>query len=55
MENCRNATNLIGRKNRVLVVTSDYHLSRAVMTARRVGFDADGWRRNCRTEMQSGG
>ena len=42
MENCRNATNLIGRKNRVLVVTSDYHLSRAVMTARRVGFDADG-------------
>ena len=42
MENCRNAANLIGRKNRVLVVTSDYHLSRAVMTARRVGFDADG-------------
>ena len=23
MENCRNAANLIGRKNRVLVVTSD--------------------------------
>lgn len=26
MENCRNAAKLIGRKNRVLVVTSDYHL-----------------------------
>ena len=25
-----------------VMVTSDYHLSRAVMTARRVGFDADG-------------
>ncbi len=24
------------------MVTSDYHLRRAVMTARRVGFDADG-------------
>ena len=26
----------------MLVVTSDYHLPRAVMTARRVGFRADG-------------
>ena len=42
MENCRNAAKLLGTKKRVLVVTSDYHLRRAVMTARRVGFDADG-------------
>ena len=41
MENCRNAAKLLGG-GRVLVVTSDYHLRRAVMTARRAGFDADG-------------
>lgn len=42
MENCRNAAKLLGGTKRVLVVTSDYHLIRAVATARRVGFDADG-------------
>ena len=42
MENCRNAAKLLGGGGRVLVVTSDYHLRRAVMTARRAGFDADG-------------
>ena len=42
MENCRNAAKLLGAEKRVLVVTSDYHLRRAVMTAKRVGFDADG-------------
>ncbi len=42
MENCRNAAKLLDAKKRVLVVTSDYHLRRAVMTAKRVGFDADG-------------
>ena len=41
MENCRNAAKLLGG-GRVLVVTSDYHLRRAVMTARRAGLRADG-------------
>ena len=42
MENCRNAAALLGETGRVLVVTSDYHLRRAVMTARRAGLRADG-------------
>lgn len=44
MENFRNAAALLGgaKGRRVLVVTSDYHLRRAVMTARRVGFAAKG-------------
>lgn len=42
MENCRNAAALLGGTGRVLVVTSDYHLRRAVMTARRAGLRADG-------------
>lgn len=44
MGNCRCAARLLGgaEGKRVLVVTSDYHLPRAVMTARRVGFRADG-------------
>ena len=44
MSNCRYAAQLLGgaKGKRVLVVTSDYHLCRAVMTARRVGFRADG-------------
>ena len=42
MENCRNAAALLGGTERVLVVTSDYHLRRAVMTARRAGLRADG-------------
>ena len=36
------ASCLAAEGKRVLVVTSDYHLPRAVMTARRVGFRADG-------------
>ena len=39
---CRNAAALLGGTGRVLVVTSDYHLRRAVMTARRAGLRADG-------------
>lgn len=44
MENMRFAARLLGgaRGRRVLVVTSDYHLRRARMTARRVGFCAGG-------------
>lgn len=44
MENLRFAYALLGsqRRMRLLVVTSDYHLRRALMTARRVGFDAKG-------------
>ena len=42
MENCRNAAKLLGGQKHVLVVTSDYHLRRAVLTARRAGFKADG-------------
>lgn len=43
-ENMRFAARLLGgaRGRRVLVVTSDYHLRRAVMTARRAGFRARG-------------
>ena len=33
---------LLGGTGRVLVVTSDYHLRRAVMTARHAGLRADG-------------
>ena len=45
MENMRfSAQKLGGAKGRhVLVVTSDYHLRRAVMTARRTGFRAKGF------------
>ncbi|MGN0773994.1 MAG: YdcF family protein [Candidatus Ventricola sp.] len=44
MENMRFAAQKLGgaKGRRVLVVTSDYHLRRAVMTARRVGFRAKG-------------
>lgn len=44
MENMRFAAQKLGgeKDRRVLVVTSDYHLRRAVMTARRVGFRAKG-------------
>ena len=40
----KRAAALLGgaRGRRVLVVTSDYHLRRAVMTARRAGFAAKG-------------
>ena len=43
-ENLRFAARLLGgaKGKRALVVTSDYHLCRAVMTARRQGFDAKG-------------
>lgn len=44
MENMRFAARLLGgaKGKRVLVVTSDYHMRRALMTARRVGFSARG-------------
>ena len=42
MENCCNAAALLGGTGRVLVVTSDITLRRAVMTARRAGLRADG-------------
>lgn len=44
MENMRFAAKLLGgvKGKRVLVVTSDYHLRRSVMTARRAGFWAKG-------------
>lgn len=42
MENFRNAQSLLGDKARVLVVTSDYHVRRAVKTAKRVGLRARG-------------
>lgn len=44
MENLRFAARLLGgaKGKRVLVVTSDYHMRRARMTARRLGFRADG-------------
>lgn len=44
MENMRFSAQKLGgaRGQRVLVVTSDYHLRRAVMTARRVGLRARG-------------
>ncbi|MDO5377231.1 MAG: YdcF family protein [Clostridia bacterium] len=45
MENLRFAARLLGgaRGRRVLVVTSDYHMRRARMTARRIGLRADGF------------
>lgn len=45
MENLRFAAQLLGgaKGKRVLVVTSDYHIRRSVMTARRVGFRAQGF------------
>ena len=44
MENMRYAARLLGgaKGKRVLVATSDYHVRRAVWTARRVGFKAKG-------------
>ena len=44
MENMRFSAQKLGgaRGRRVLVVTSDYHLRRAVLTARRVGFRVKG-------------
>ena len=44
MENMRFAARLLGgaKGKRVLVVTSDYHVRRAVWTARRAGFKAKG-------------
>lgn len=42
MENFRNAQALLGNKARVLVVTSDYHVRRAIKTAKRVGMRARG-------------
>ena len=45
MENFMNAAALLGgaKGKRVLVVTGDYHMRRALMTARRVGFRAKGY------------
>ena len=44
MQNFRYAAKLLGgaKGKRVLVVTSDYHVFRSVLTARRVGFCAKG-------------
>ena len=42
VENFRNALALLGRDARVLIVTSDYHVRRAIRTARRVGLRARG-------------
>ncbi len=42
MENMRFSKALLGEHADVVVVTSDYHLRRAVMTARRVGLRASG-------------
>lgn len=44
MENLRFTARLLGgaKGKRILVVTSDYHLRRSLMTARRVGFRAEG-------------
>ena len=43
IENFRNAARILGKeKARVLVVTSDYHIRRSVMTARRAGLRAKG-------------
>ena len=42
VENFRNARKLLGGRGTVLVVTSDYHLRRAVRTARRAGLQARG-------------
>lgn len=45
IENMKFAANMLGgaKKRRVLVVTSDYHLRRAVLTAMRAGFRARGY------------
>jgi len=45
IENFINAAKIIGggKGKRFLIVTSDYHVRRAVMTARRVGLRADGY------------
>ncbi|MBP3655366.1 MAG: YdcF family protein [Clostridia bacterium] len=62
MENMRYAAQLLGgaKGKHVLVVTSDYHLRRAMMTAKRVGFRVSGigapldrddeWKRAARKE-----
>ena len=42
MENFRFAARMLSGSRRVLVVTSDYHVCRAVATARRVGLRARG-------------
>lgn len=44
-ENMRYAARVLGgaKGRRVLVVTSDYHVRRAKLTARRMGFKADGY------------
>ena len=43
IENFINAARILGKKKaRVLVVTSDYHVKRSVMTARRAGLKATG-------------
>ena len=42
MENFRNAHAMLGEQARVLVVTSDYHVRRAVKTAQRVGLRSRG-------------
>lgn len=44
VENFRNAAKLLGEgKKRVLVVTSDYHVRRSVLTAMRCGLSAKGY------------
>lgn len=45
MENMRFAARVLGgaKGKRVLIVTSDYHVRRSVLTARRVGFRAKGY------------
>jgi len=43
IENFRNAARILGKQRaRVLVVTSDYHVRRSVLTARRAGLCAKG-------------
>lgn len=45
IENFMNAAKIVGegRRGRFLIVTSDYHVRRSVMTARRAGLRADGY------------
>ena len=45
IENFINAAKIVGenRKGRFLIVTSDYHVRRSVLTARRAGLRADGY------------
>ena len=45
IENFVNAARILGgaKGRRVLVVTSDYHVRRSVLTARRAGLRAKGW------------